>query len=183
MAPPLLIQAPFAAPTVNADGTVQWPIPVAIDSDVRMNVKPFAMLPLTTSGQVPRLNALAYRGQRIFVVEETDGRIYEIYGGTPLLWFDVATAILAATGRHLDVSNAQGGLRSLAFHPNFSRNGKLYTTLMEDRPANPAGHTYISDVPDPVQADSVLVEWTADPRTMMVDPASYREVFRARQRG
>lgn len=115
----------------------------------------------------------------MFVGEESDGRIYEITGGQARLWFDVAQAILAATGRHLDVrTNAHAGLRSVAFHPDFASNGKFYTSLMEERPSSTTGHHYLSDVVNPIAADSVLVEWTADPLTMAVRPGSYREVFR-----
>jgi Glucose / Sorbosone dehydrogenase len=123
---------------------------------------------------------LAHWNDRLFVGDETDGRIYEITGGTASLWFDVSAAMLASTGRPLSSlpGNVHSGLRSLAFHPQFASNGKFYTSLMEQRPANTAGHRYLSDVANPIQADSVLVEWTANPATMVASPASYREVFR-----
>jgi hypothetical protein len=174
-----LISPPLTLPPLAADGTLLWPVPVPA-SPLVLQVRPFATLPLATSGLAPRLNVLAHVNDRLFVADEKDGRIYEITGGRVSLWFDVAAAMLASTGRPLDAlpDNIHSGLRSLAFHPQFASNGKFYTSLMEQRPANIATHRYLSDVPNPLAADSVLVEWAANPATMAASPTSYREVFR-----
>ncbi len=174
-----LISPPIAPPALAADGTLLWPVPVQA-SPLALQVQPFATVPLATSGLAPRLNVLAHVNDRLFVADEKDGRIYEITGGRVSLWFDVAAAMLASTGRPLDAlpGNVHSGFRSLAFHPQFASNGKFYTSLMEQRPGNTAAHRYLSDVPNPIAADSVLVEWTANPATMTPSPTSYREVFR-----
>ncbi len=98
---------------------------------------------------------------------------------TAQLFFDIDAAVRAATGGlGLDYSNAtHGGLRGIAFHPDFETNGLFYTSVMEKRPTNSAGHHYLSDVPNPISADSVLIEWRVN-AAGAVDPASYREVFR-----
>jgi Glucose / Sorbosone dehydrogenase len=178
-ATPALVSPPIAPPALAADGTLLWPVPVEA-SPLALQVRPFATVPLATSGLAPRLNVLAHVNDRLFVADEKDGRIYEITGGRVSLWFDVAAAMLASTGRPLDAlaGNVHSGLRSLAFHPQFASNGRFYTSLMEQRPANPAAHRYLSDVPNPIAADSVLVEWSANPATMVASPTSYREVFR-----
>jgi hypothetical protein len=174
-----LVDPPIVPPALAADGTLLWPVPVPA-SPLALQVRPFATLPLTTTGVAPRLNVLAHWNDRLFVGDETDGRIYEITGGRASLWFDAGAAMLASTGRPLNSlpNNVHSGFRSIAFHPQFASNGKFYTSLMEQRPANTAAHRYLSDVPNPIEADSVLVEWTADPATMVASPASYREVFR-----
>ncbi len=174
-----LVGPPIALPSLAADGTLLWNLPVEA-SPLTLQVRPFATLPLATSGLAPRLNVLTHWNDRLFVADEKDGRIYEITDGRVSLWFDVAAAMLASTGRPLNAppGNVHSGLRSLAFHPQFASNGKFYTSLMEQRPANPAAHRYLSDVANPVEADSVLVEWTAAPATMAASPTSYREVFR-----
>lgn len=126
---------------------------------------------------------MATTNGRTFVAEETDGKIYEIVtvGGTPRveLFFDVGTAIATNTDRQLDFTNTfHGGLRSVAFHPDFAQNGLFYTAMMETRPTDPASSTYLSDADQPIAADSVLVEWSYDHQANQVDRFSYREVFR-----
>ena len=178
-APPADTVPAATLPTLGADGRVVWPFaPVAGGLTVDLSV--YTRLPTARSGRPPRINDMVHANGRLFALVEEDGLIYDITDGrSPSLWFDVAAAIRAATGRRLDTSNRfHGGLRSAAFHPDFLANGKLYTSLMEQRPASRAGHVYLSDVTGGIAADSVLVEWTVDPRSMVVDPASYREVFR-----
>ncbi len=177
--PPPLTAAPVAKPPTAVDGTVLWPVAVEA-SDVRLQVRVFATLPAASDGAPPRLNVLAHTVGRMFVADEIDGRIYEITNGQVSLWFDAGLAMVQSTGRSLHASraNAHTGFRSIAFHPSFATNGKFYTSVMEQRPATTAGHHYLSDVPDPTVADSVLIEWTANPSTMVVQPGSYREVFR-----
>lgn len=152
-------------------------------SDVHVYLEPFATIPDSSSGKAPRLNAMASVGGRLFVVEESDARIWELTDlrGTPdsSVWFDVESSVAAATGRSVDHGNPfHGGLRSVAFHPDFATNGLFYTSLMEQRPASTASHRYLSDVASPIAADSVLVEWRVNLTTGVPDPSSYREVFR-----
>lgn len=175
-----LVAPPITPPALAADGTLLWSVPVGT-APVSLEVRRFATLPPTNIGTAPRLNVLAHCcGGRLFVGDETDGRIYEITGGTARLWFDVGAAIRAQTGRSLSslTTNAHSGLRSIAFHPDFATNGLFYTSLMEQRPADTTGHFYLSDTPAHIDADSVLVEWKADPATAVPNAASYREVFR-----
>ncbi|KAI0559216.1 Six-bladed beta-propeller TolB-like protein [Gracilaria domingensis] len=49
---------------------------------------------------------------------------------------------------------------------------------MESRPKNPSGFNYVSDSSDPINADSVLLEFKYDRRSGSVDASSYRNVFR-----
>ncbi len=165
-------------PTVDSAGNAVWPFAVQ-PGDLTLTIRPFALLPVADNGLPPRLNAMAYTGSRLFVSDELDGRIYEITTGSPVLFFDVATAIQSATGRALDRSSAwHAGLRSFAFHPDFANNGKLYVSVMETRPPDPQNHRYLSTTNSPIGADSVLIEFTANPATFVVDPSSYRSLFR-----
>jgi len=170
-----------AAPTAGADNPVV--IPVA-DLGVTVELAPYVQIPDTGLGRA-RLNHFAATGDRLFVVEDFDGLIYELtdapntVGGTAALFFDVKAAIASATDRRLDnTSIFHGGLRAVAFHPEFSQNGLLYTSVMESRPANAAASRYLSDVDNPIVADGVLIEWRVNPATGRPDPGSYREVFR-----
>ena len=156
-------------------------VPPAPNDGITVELRPFVEIPNTRAGDPPRINAMATDGDRLFVVEERDGIVYEILDRKTqpraVVFFDVGAAITQATGRQLDQSNAfHSGLRSVAFHPDFAENGLLYVAAMETRPADPGSHRYLSDVPNPVGADSVLIEFQAPGET--VDPTSYREVFR-----
>lgn len=172
---------PPAMPTVAADGSVQWsstqtPGPATLT----LTIEPFASIPNGDDGLPSRLNVMAHVGGRLYVGVERSGRIYQIEEGqAPALWFDLAAA-LPQHGRRLNASTASGhsGLRSIAFHPDFATNGRLYATAMLDRPASPGGLHYLSGAGSTVEADSVLMEWTVNPASMQVDAGSYRELFR-----
>lgn len=162
-----------------------------VDLGLDVVLAPIATIPDNSFGTAPRLNAMATTGDRIFVVEERDGLVYELVGDgdeatvdgvatqrTATLYLDVAAAMSAA-GTPLDTSSLfHGGLRSIAFHPDFASNGLLYASAMVVRPIDPSQHHYLSDVADPIAADSVLLEFTADRSTGIVDHATMREVFR-----
>ena len=162
-------------------------------SGLTMVIEKVAQLPLNSTGGQPNMNTFATTGDRTFVGTEGDvdnqSNIYELVddgqGGQQFeLFMDIGAAIVAATGRNLSNANAKhGGLRSVDFHPEFDDPtsdgyGKFYTAVMEERPANTNGHTYLSDVTNPINADGVLLEWTYDHSQGEVDLGSYREVFR-----
>jgi len=154
------------------------------DAGVVVDLAAIATIPDSSFGSAPRLNMITFVGERIFIVEERDGLIYELIADgtstrTALVFFDVKRAIDQATDQQLDTSSVfHGGLRSVAFHPDFASNGLLYVSAMETRPSNPAAHHYISDADAPIAADSVLIEFTFDHVSETIDPLSYREVFR-----
>lgn len=164
-------------PTIDENGRAIWPF-APQDSGLDVFVEPFVELPLAENGAPARWNDMTSLNERLFVLDEQDGRIYEISRGQSTLWFNVAAAIQSNTGRQMDTDNAwHGGLRSMAFHPDFNTNGKFYTSVMENRPTQVSDHHYLSGAEGSV-TDSVLIEWTADPETAVVDIASYRELFR-----
>lgn len=165
-------------PTQASDGSIVWSY-APIAGDLLIEVSAFTQLPVAQSGKAARINDMFSGGGKLFVSTEQDGYIYDITDGNANLWFDVAQAVQSTQGRMLDTQNLfHGGLRSVAFHPDFSNNGKFYTSLMEQRPANAASHTYLSNLETDLTADSVVIEWTANAQTMEVDATSYREVFR-----
>ncbi len=106
-------------------------------------------------GRTTRFISFAFHKDRRFVVDN-NGSIYEISTNaqgvtTSNLFFNVRDAILANTGRELNQQDVpHGGLRSVAFHPDFDQNGLFYTSVMEDRPLDISGHTYLSDQPSAV---------------------------------
>lgn len=114
-----------------------------------------------------------------------EGRIYELVpngDGTfeTEFWFDAGAAVLADSGLDIDNSNfIFGGLRGIAFHPDFENNGKFYISMMQKIPEDKSGHNYIGPIYDEDQnGDSVVAEFTVDPVTGDVIAGSYRELFR-----
>jgi glucose/arabinose dehydrogenase len=104
--------------------------------------------------------------------------------GTATQFFNFTSA-LSAAGRSMSGSSGQQGLQSVAFHPDFNRSGqpgygKLYTSYLENRPANTSGLNFLGDSTpgSGVNADGVLSEWTFDFDTQQVDSSSFRELFR-----
>lgn len=163
------------------NGVINRPI---LNEGIILLVEKYVQLPNTQTGSAPRLNTMAYSGGRKFIGEEKEGKIYEIIennngNASYSLFFNVAAAIELNTSRKLNTSNrVHGGLRGLAFHPEFNSNGIFYTSVMEDRPLDTGTHHYISDSNNPIDADGVLIEWTYDFTSGQVDELSYREVFR-----
>jgi hypothetical protein len=152
-------------------------------SGLELVVSKYARLPGT-----PRINSFDTVGDRIFVSTEGNAgigaEIYELVraasGAVSVeLFFDVGSAIeQQSTGLNQSGFFAQGGLRGIAFHPDFTTNGKFYVSALVERPPTTDNYTYISDPTNPGDLDSLLAEFTYDAATGTVDPASYREVFR-----
>lgn len=105
-------------------------------------------------------------------------------GAATVEWFNYNDALDQAfqnpnNGYALENSTStHGGLRSVAFHPEFASNGKFYTSAMVDRPSNTSGFNYLGNSTSGFDAESVVVEWTYDHNTEAVDASSYRELFR-----
>jgi hypothetical protein len=69
---------------------------------------------------------------RIYVVKTATGiEAVEPDGSSFSTFLDVVAGV-ATTGRSLNTSGAHSGVRSVAFHPDNSTNGKFYTSLMEN---------------------------------------------------
>ncbi|MEM7627697.1 MAG: PQQ-dependent sugar dehydrogenase [Planctomycetota bacterium] len=107
-------------------------------------------------------------------------------GSTTTPWFNYNTAVNQSIGNALngfvleDPNGVHGGLRSVAFHPEFATNGKFYTSAMVDRPSGSAanGLNYLGNSTSGFDGESVLAEWTVNLETGFVDNTSYRELFR-----
>lgn len=122
----------------------------------------------------------------LFVTTQT-GNVFSVADngtgtGSASLWFDYDAAIghaitNAQDGFELDGhSSVHGGLRSIAFHPEFATNGKFYTSAMVDRPNGDRGQTYLGTRQSGFDAESVVAEWTVNP--LDPDHPTYRELFR-----
>lgn len=153
-----------------------------------VELREIAALPAGPTGLPVKAIGVVTQGDRVFVLDQGSlADRAEVFEMTPAgggryaarTFFDIDAAVLSATGRSIDYTNAtHGGLRGLAFHPEFARNGLLYAAYMEQRPADPQGRVYLSDAATPIGADSVVAEWRVDFATGRVIAASHRELFR-----
>jgi len=158
-------------------------VPTPVLPGLDLEIREYAVIPDNTQfGRLrvkPGLLAMAHFDERLFVVEQHEGKIWEFTNGVVAdkPWFDVHQAFIEQTGEGISVQNLfHGGLRSLAFHPEFASNGKFYTSQMRNRPDNRAGLNYISDsAAINVFTDSTLSEWTLDAAGNLI---GHREVFR-----
>ena len=181
-----MMTAGLGTATVGAQDTASNSGPLIAqeitDRGVSLELTPLFELPDTARGTA-RPTHFALAGDRFFVAEEHSGKIYEINrsgrNASAVEFFDVGAAITAATGRDLDTTNSfHGGLRGIAFHPDFEDNGLFYTAVMEERPANPDPDDYVSDEPNPIDTDSVVIEWRYNHGNATVANTSYRSVLR-----
>ncbi|MFK7889791.1 MAG: PQQ-dependent sugar dehydrogenase [Granulosicoccus sp.] len=158
-------------------------VPAPVQPGLNFHIREFAVFPDNTRFGTLRLKpgllSMAHTGGRLFVAEQHEGKIWEftdgIVGDQP--WFDVNEAFFNATGDGISGANLfHGGLRSVAFHPEFASNGKFYTSQMRNRPDNRDDINYISDSAGlNTFTDSTLSEWTVDADGNMI---GHRELFR-----
>ena len=145
-----------------------------------LQVRKLATLPTNTSRGAQatrRINAITVRPDDPTAVytASQDGRVYRVStSGQVSLFFDVDPFIRVSRQ-----SSFHGGLRSIAFHPDFANAssggfGKIYASLMADLPGT--GASYIGNSLGNV--DSVVAEFTYDFGSGQV--VSSRELFRVR---
>lgn len=145
-----------------------------------IHVRPFAQIPIFR-GVGSRLVGLVAQGPNIYVTTSTSGAlIYEIdLGGNVKLWANIQKAVLEGSGRNVNcVSSQHGGLRGVAFPPDFAITGLFYVSFMEDRPADPSKFNYFSGPAVTDNPDSVVAEFRYNYTTHDAQPSSYRQVLR-----
>jgi glucose/arabinose dehydrogenase len=175
---PLVTPDPIG-PTIQTSGLrvrlVDFMPPSAVEAMRTASAKPYA-----------RLNYLHHAGDgsSFIYTNDTRGKIWRINSQTGAVkeFLDFRRARNGA----LLTDHAEKGLRSFAFHPNFSRPGKpgynkLYTLSTETIASRPSG-VKIFGGNYPVKFHDVLAEWAvfSNDRTR-VNPASRRELLRIAQ--
>jgi glucose/arabinose dehydrogenase len=152
------------------------PIPTPITSDAGVTVK---LVPVATGLVAPNWGVAAPGNRNeLFVIDQT-GQIWAINlkTGDKRTFLDVSSR-LVPLGAFGPGTFDERGLLGLAFHPEYKKNGLLYTFTSEP-------NTTATDFPVPLGAPanvhSTITEWrVASPRSdgAVVDPASARVVMR-----
>ena len=156
------------------------PIPERIAmSDLRVDMKLFAQMP-ATSEQKPftRITKFFSRPDtKEFFVLDLRGKLYRLREGKAEVYMDIST--------HMpNFINAPGhatGFGSFAFHPEFSKNGLLYTTHTEGAGSAKPDFAYHDSLR--VKLQWVLSEWKTDNPGAFPFQGKSRELFRVNMVG
>ena len=148
--------------------------PIAM-SDLVLEMEPFTTIPQSSDvGQKTRICKLDIRPdtKEIFVVD-LRGKLYRITNGNPEVYLDMTKEM----PKFIDKPGLATGFGSFAFHPEFSKNGLLYTTHVEPAGTAPADFAYNDTIK--VMLQWVLSEWKTDRPNEFPFKGKSREMFRA----
>ena len=164
-------------PEVKLDpNALKNPIPERIQmSDLVINLELLTQIPRSSDElQATRITKLDFQPNTddLFVVD-LRGRLYHLRDNKPEVYLDMAIE----RPKFINKPGLATGFGSFAFHPEFSKNGLLYTTHTEPPAAAKADFEYADSIKVTVQW--VLTEWkTNDPKSFPFKGEG-RELFRA----
>lgn len=151
------------------------PIPEGIQqSSLVAGVELITQIPQSAEkGMKTRITKLDYMpgSDRLFVVD-IRGKLYELQNHEPRVYMDMA----ALKPRFIDQPGLATGFGSFAFHPEFLKNGLLYTSHTEPAGTSKADFHYADSIP--VALQWVISEWKTDQPAAFPLKASSRELFR-----
>jgi glucose/arabinose dehydrogenase/mono/diheme cytochrome c family protein len=147
------------------------PIPM---SDLVVNVELFTQIPPSSDIKpVTRIAKLDHQpnSDKLFVMD-LRGRLYEMRGNEPIVYLD----LVAMKRNFIHEPGLATGFGSFAFHPEFLKNGLLYTTHAE----SPGSGKADFDFSDSIKVDLqwVLSEWKTKQPGASPFSGESREVFR-----
>lgn len=126
-----------------------------------IQTRKYAKIPDYRGGPA-RIVGITSFGRDLYVTTSVSGGfIYKVSSTRKVsLWFNVASA-LKSNGIQLDFSNKiEGGIRSIAFHPNFKNNRLFYISLMESQTKKLSFYRFTSrPKKTPVRTHSVIYEF------------------------
>jgi glucose/arabinose dehydrogenase/mono/diheme cytochrome c family protein len=142
-------------------------------SDLVVGVDSFTQVP-ASSDQPPftRITKLDYQPNTgdLFVVD-IRGKLYKLTNGKSKVYLDLASM----KPKLVLQPGIATGFGSFTFHPQFQRNGILYTTHAEYPGLHKGDFNYVDTIP--VMLQWVLTEWKGDPKSFPFEGTS-REIFR-----
>lgn len=149
-------------------------------STTRLELKRYAQIS-DVSGATDDIISMTTRpGDNALYVSTQDGLIHRVAPsiggvGTSKPWFNINSDVPVNLG-----SSVHGGLRAIAFHPDFdtagaSGYGKFYASIVGSSTDSP---NFLGSSSGSTQ--SVVGEWTYDFSSSAVDAGSFRELFRVR---
>jgi glucose/arabinose dehydrogenase len=152
------------------------PIPPRIESSgIVVPLDLVTQVPASSKDKPPltRITKLSYIPDtpRTFIVD-LRGNLYEIKNEKSILYFDIAKS----KPRFINQPGLATGFGSFAFHPEFLKNGLLYTTHTESPGSAKADFNYADSIPVTVQW--VLSEWKTEQPASPTFVGTTRELLR-----
>ncbi|MEP3211113.1 MAG: PQQ-dependent sugar dehydrogenase [Maribacter sp.] len=158
-------------------GGILDPIPEKIpDSDLTLVIEEFLTVPPSSESapkaRINKLSAVKTKdGERLFI-SDLRGKLYEVVDAEVHTYLDLKVEM----GDFIDNPGWGTGLGSFDFHPEFEKNGLLYTTHTEEAKKAPADFAIHDSINTRLQW--VLTEWkTKDPKTEKFSGTN-REILR-----
>jgi hypothetical protein len=149
------------------------PEPIAM-SDLTIGLELMTTIPpSSTEGQLTRICKLDFRPdtKELFVVD-LRGKLYKLEKSKPLLYLDM----VKEKPKFIDKPGLATGFGSFAFHPDFQKNGLLYTTHVESPGSGKADFGYNDSIK--VTLQWVLSEWKTETPNAFPFSGKSREMFR-----
>lgn len=142
-------------------------------SDIVINLEEVAQMPFSSDNHPrTRLAKLDVKpGSDNLFVMDLRGKLYMLNNGKPELYLDMKQL----RKDFIDQPGLATGLGSFAFHPDFQKNGLLYTSHCEPKGTANADFDYADSIP--VALQWVVTEWKTDPAAFPFSGEG-RELFR-----
>lgn len=182
-----------APPADSAPGTADGaallapPLPKPTPSGLGITLSEFVTMPpskptppVETGDNLDRWNRINYLGEipdgsgRLFV-PDLNGTLYVIDKGVPRPYLNVAGMVGPSFWNHAGIGT---GFGFVAFHPEFTPNGKFYTVHTEARGALTTKKPNLPTGGDKVDIHGVITEWTTSDPAASRFTGTRREVLR-----
>ncbi|MEO8473371.1 MAG: PQQ-dependent sugar dehydrogenase [Chryseolinea sp.] len=151
------------------------PIPDTIKfSTLVANIKLFAQIPFSSDeNPKTRIVKLDYQPKTdLLYILDLRGKLYFLNKGKPEVYFDMTKERKS----FIHKPGLATGFGSFAFHPDFEKNGLLYTTHSEPPKTKKADFNYNDTIPSVLQW--VVTEWKTTNPAMIPFQGQGRELFR-----
>ncbi len=148
-------------PVIQEDtNNIKNPIPDTIESsDLVVDLNLVTQIPRSSDEPpVTRITKLDYQPNTgdLFILD-LRGKLYRLQNGEQKVYMDM----VSLKPKFINQPGLATGFGSFAFHPEFSKNGLLYTTHTEPPASAKADFSYPDSIP--VLLQWVLTEWKTDP--------------------
>jgi mono/diheme cytochrome c family protein len=154
------------------------PEPIAM-SDLTIGLELLTTIPPSSKeGQLTRICKMDYRPDtKALYVVDLRGKLYQLVNDEPTVYLDM----VKEKPNFIDKPGLATGFGSFAFHPDFKKNGLLYTTHVEKPGSGNADFGYNDSIK--VTLQWVLSEWKTETPDAIPFAGKSRELFRINMYG
>ena len=161
----------------NRTGGLVDPIKKKIyPSDLSLVIEEWLTIPPSSETspktRINKIETVKTQGKERLFVDDLRGKLYEIVDNKPVVYMDFQEL----EEQFIHTPGFGTGLGSVAFHPDFEHNGRLYTTHTEPAKTQPADFAIADSVP--VKLQWVLLEWETQSPSATPFSGSKRELLR-----